>query len=187
MLAPFLFAVAARDSYGPVVLHRSIMLGMLSLSLAGACSSDDPELERKGGPIPEPPSPSGGTSGAPAAGDAGAGAVAGAGDDLPIAFCDALAVVRAKCQRCHGQPLANGAPVPFMTYEDFNAPYGSSGSTYGEVAVRLVEEGIMPYVTLNDPPTSLMPPVVPLTASEKATLLGWLKQGRQAIGGTDCP
>jgi hypothetical protein len=32
-----------------------------------------------------------------------------------------------------------------------------------------------------------MPPVEPLTASEKATLLGWLKQGALAEGGTDCP
>jgi len=96
-------------------------------------------------------------------------------------------VVRAKCQRCHGDPLKNGAPVPFLTYQDFLAPYGNSGSTYGEIAVRLVENGTMPYVVLNDPPTSLMPPVEPLTAAEKATLLGWLKQGLKPEGGTDCP
>jgi hypothetical protein len=45
----------------------------------------------------------------------------------------------------------------------------------------------MPYVALNDPPTSLMPPVEPLTAEEKATLLAWLEQGAEPEGGTDCP
>lgn len=148
---------------------------MLGVGLA--CSSEDPELERKGGPIPEPHGGSGAVSG-----DAGAG---GVGEE-PIAFCAALAVVQAKCQRCHGQPLRQGAPVPFLTYDDLLTPYGNSGSTYGEVAIRLVEEDIMPFVTLNEPPVNIMPPVEPLTAAEKGTLLGWLKQGLQPLGGTDC-
>ena len=45
----------------------------------------------------------------------------------------------------------------------------------------------MPYVVLNEPPNPIMPPVEPLTASEKATLLGWLKQGMKPEGGTNCP
>lgn len=113
------------------------------------------------------------------------GGGSGAGD--AIQFCDALEVARAKCQGCHTEPPKNGAPVPFLTYDDFQAPYGASGITYGQVAIRLVKEDIMPYVTLNDPPTSLMPPVEPLTAEEKATLLGWLEQGAKPEGGTDCP
>jgi hypothetical protein len=96
-------------------------------------------------------------------------------------------VVRAKCQRCHRDPLQNGAPVPFLTYSDFFAPYGASGTTFGEAAVRAVENDMMPYVVLNDGPNPIMPPVEPLTAAEKATLLGWLKQGLKPEGGTDCP
>jgi hypothetical protein len=162
--------------YVSLVLSRPrsagfFLLGVV-LALSTACS-DDPDLDRHGGPLPD-------TS------DGGAAGSATAGGD-PIAFCDALTVVRAKCQRCHGDPLKNGAPVPFLTFDDFYAPYGTSGSTYGEVAVRLVENDVMPYVALNDPPTSLMPPVEPLTADEKATLLGWLKQGLLPEGGTDCP
>ena len=45
----------------------------------------------------------------------------------------------------------------------------------------------MPYVALNEPPFSLVPPVEPLTADEKDTLLGWLKQGALPEGGTNCP
>ena len=147
------------------------LLGVL-LALATACSSDDTDLNRPGGLTPDPSS--GGAAGENVT-------------DTPIAFCDALTVVRAKCQRCHGEPLKNGAPVPFLTYDDFYAPYGNSGSTYGQVAVRLVENDTMPYVVLSDGPDPIMPPVEPLTAAEKATLLGWLKQGLKPEGGTDCP
>jgi hypothetical protein len=143
------------------------------LALVTACGSDDPQVNRNGGQIPD--TSDGGTAGSEPGGD----------DAIP--FCDALTVVRAKCQRCHGDPLTNAAPVPFLTYDDFLAPYGSSGQTYGGVAVRVVENDIMPYVALNDGPNPIMPPVEPLTSKEKATLLGWLKQGAQPEGGTDCP
>jgi hypothetical protein len=74
-----------------------------------------------------------------------------------------------------------------MRYEDFLAPYGGGEQTYADVAARAVELDIMPYVALNEPPRPVMPPVEPLTAEEKATLLGWLQQGAQPGGGTDCP
>jgi hypothetical protein len=98
-----------------------------------------------------------------------------------------LAVVREKCQRCHGDPLQNEAPVPFLTYEDFHAPYSDSGFEWWQIAVGAVEGGGMPYVALNGPPTNLMPPVEPLTTEEKSTLLSWLKEGALPEGGTDCP
>lgn len=143
------------------------------LAFSTACGSDDPDLERHGGPIPDP------SDGGAAGSETGNGGA--------IAFCDALTVVRAKCQRCHGDPLTNAAPVPFITYEDFFAPYGMSTQTYGDVAVRVVGNDVMPYVALNDGPNPIMPPVEPLTANEKATLLGWLEQGMKPEGGTNCP
>ncbi|HEV8548931.1 MAG TPA: hypothetical protein VGQ57_07885, partial [Polyangiaceae bacterium] len=30
-------------------------------------------------------------------------------------FCDAFAVIERKCQRCHGDPPANGAPFPLTS------------------------------------------------------------------------
>jgi hypothetical protein len=155
------------------------VLLFVSLAIVG-CSSEDPSLQRRGGPVPSPSID--GTAGESPVGVAGAG---GAGE--LIRFCEALTVIRAKCQRCHQQPPLNGAPVPFLTYDDTQAPYGSSEFKYFEVMLPAVEEGRMPYVALNSPPTSIMPPVEPLTDEEKATLVGWLMQGARPEGGTACP
>ena len=121
-------------------------------------------------------------------GSGGAAGVGGTGGgEPPVAFCAALGVIRAKCQRCHRSPPQNGAPVPFLTYADTQAPYYASDQKWSDVMLGAVTRDFMPYVALNDPPTSLMPPVEPLTADEKATLLGWLGQGAKPEGGTDCP
>ena len=157
----------------------SLCVLVLALVATPGCSSDDPTVERRGGKVPSPE----GSAGDAAVSSGGAGS-----GDEQIPFCDALAVIRAKCQRCHQQPPQHGAPVPFLTYEDIVAPYGSSTEfKYSDAMIPAVENGFMPYVVLNDPPTSLMPPVEPLTEPEKATLLGWLKQGAKPVGGTDCP
>ena len=160
----------------------------MPLLLSIGCNSDY-TLERRGGPYPSDPvgdpplGGSGGAAGAPTTDEGGSGA----NPEAPILFCDALTVVRNKCQRCHNDPPENGAPVPFLTFEDFHAQYGTSEFAWWEVAVGMVEDDIMPYVALNAPPFSIMPPVEPLTVEEKATLLGWLKQGALPEGGTDCP
>lgn len=173
------------------------LLGLALLTIVLLACSEDPDLERRGGAPPVPNEDPvdmmpgiGGNAGEGMSGGAAGVESGGAGEVVEppaVAFCDALAVVRDKCQRCHTEPLKNGAPVPFLTFEDFQAPYGSSGSTYGEVAIRAVEQDVMPYVALNEPPSNIMPPVEPLTVEEKDTLLTWLKQGRQPVGGTDCP
>jgi len=121
------------------------------------------------------------------AGDASTGS-AGAGDlGPPVPFCDALTVIRAKCQRCHGNPLKNGAPVPFLTYEDTQAPYYTTDKTFSDVMLPTIEKDLMPYVALNDGENPIMPPVEPLSADEKSTMISWLKQGAKPEGGTDCP
>jgi len=61
-----------------------------------------------------------------------------------------------------------------------------SAFKYSDVMLPNVEDGTMPYVALNEGPDPIMPPVAPLTATEKTTLLGWLKQGALPEGGTDC-
>jgi hypothetical protein len=138
-------------------------------ALTFGCSASDTKLERRGGPLPE-----------------GAG---GASDDSapPVSFCQALTVIRAKCQRCHQDPPQNGAPVPFLEYEDTQAPYVDDTLKYSDVMLLAVERDFMPYIALNDGDDPIMPPVEALTGDEKATLLGWLKQGANPEGGTDCP
>ena len=156
---------------------------MLTLVLAASCSSGEYKLERRGGPFPATPivDPPSGSAGAPAEASGGAG-----GTEEPIPFCDALAVIRANCQRCHTDPPQNGAPVPLDTYEALQAFY-LEPKRWWERAKEVVEIDYMPYVELNLPPVSLMPPVEPLTPDEKATLMGWFAQGAQPEGGTDCP
>lgn len=152
---------------------RSVILAALALL---SCASDDPDVERRGGAIPDA-----------AMGGEGAAPAGGAVSADTIAFCDALTVIRAKCERCHGDPLANSAPAPFLTYEDTQARYYDTDRKYSDVMASVVERDIMPYVSLNDGPTPIMPPVQSLAVDEKATLLGWLKQGALPTGGTDCP
>lgn len=158
----------------------------LILTLGVACSEGDYTLEREGGPFPAPPGvdpPLGGSGGS----GAGAAAVTGGAGEALVPFCDALTVVRNKCQRCHSDPTQNAAPVPFVTYEDFQVLYSECGMRWWQRAQYVVDIDYMPYVTLNDPPTSLMPPVEPLTPDEKTTLMTWFEQGALPEGGTDCP
>lgn len=150
---------------------------LLASLLQLGCASDEPKIDRRGGETPD----SDGVGGdrATASGGADSGAA--------VSFCDALRVMRAKCHRCHGAPLANDAPVPFLAYEDTQVPYFDSGKKYSDIMLSVVERDVMPYVSLNEGSTPIMPPVQPLTAAEKATLLSWLKQGALPTGGTDCP
>lgn len=153
------------------MLRLPTLLAVMVVGLSVACA-EDPDVEREGGPQP--------TDGGSDSGGTGSG--------KPVSFCAAFEVVAAKCQRCHTDPPENGAPVPFLGLDDFHRPYGSSDKQeYWQAAIDQIERGLMPYTSLNDPPTSLMPPVEPLTDDEKATLLGWLRQGATDEGGTDCP
>ena len=142
------------------------------VALTFGCSASDTKLERRGGPLPD---------------GAGGGGGGGADSGPPVSFCEALTVIRAKCQRCHQDPPRNGAPVAFLAYEDTQAPYVDDTFKYSDVMLLAVERDFMPYVALNDGDNPIMPPVAPLTGDEKATLLTWLKQGALPMGGTDCP
>src|SRR6185503_11564300 len=106
-------------------VHRSwvVVAALFVLS----CGSDDAK-----------DSPNG-TAGMPSVGSAGSGS----GD--AVTFCQALAVIRTNCQQCHGDPLTNGAPVPFLTYEDTQVPYfEGSDETYAERMGPAVEKDAMP-------------------------------------------
>lgn len=146
-----------------MTLTRSLVIAFLaSVALVG-CGSDSGSKGDSGGT------------------DAGGSASGG------VAFCEALTVIRDKCQRCHLSPPEHGAPVPFMTYEDTQAQYYTTDRKWSDAMVSAVARGIMPDLAQNQPPLSLMPPVEPLTEDEKTTLLDWLAQGAKPAGGTDCP
>jgi hypothetical protein len=171
-----------------VVMHRAAGFALLLALIASqGCSDGEYELERRGGPYPSAPipDPPRGGSGGSSGGDAGA-ATGGAADQL-IPYCDALVVVKEKCQRCHNDPPENAAPVAFLSWEDFQSQYYMTEFMWWQIAIDMVERDVMPYVALNTSPDLVGGPVEGLTVKEKATLLGWLKQGAQPEGGTDCP
>ena len=157
---------------------------VLTSALAFGCSDSDTTLERRGGPLPE--EATGGADTSPP-GDPPEEATGGADTGPPVSFCEALTVLRAKCQRCHQDPPQNGAPVPFLTYEDTQARYYTTTKKFSDAMPLAVEQDFMPYVLLNETDPPIMPPVEPLTPEEKTTLLEWLKQGALPVGGTDCP
>jgi hypothetical protein len=160
---------------------------LLALIAGVGCSDGDYTLERRGGPYPSAPIPDPSAGGSAGSGGTSGDAGAGTGAAAPVAFCDALIVVQDKCERCHGDPLTNGAPVAFLTWDDFQAQYGMSDFKWWQIAADMVERDQMPYVALNGTPGLVGGTVEPLTAEEKATLLGWLKAGAPPEGGTDCP
>jgi hypothetical protein len=87
--------------------------------------------------------------------------------------------MRQKCQRCHGDPRANGAPFPLLTYEDTQVIDGRGVPRFQRMR-EAVESGYMPATFLD-----LEPPVAPLEPDEKTLLLAWLAHG-EAVGGTRC-
>jgi cysteine-rich repeat protein len=101
------------------------------------------------------------------------------GTDVP---CDVQAVLKAKCQNCHGQP-PTAAPIPLVSLADLRAdamPPNAGTPIWQRVKVRIG----------SDPgPAGAMPPSYsaagPLTDAEKATLNAWLDAG--APGATCAP
>lgn len=87
-------------------------------------------------------------------------------------FCDAFAVIRQKCQRCHSSPPAHGAPFALDGYDATQVPSHDGQTIRADRMGEVIESGFMPLTTLR-----LDPPVEPLTCEEKATILGWIAEG----------
>ncbi|HEX6274157.1 MAG TPA: hypothetical protein VFZ53_14010 [Polyangiaceae bacterium] len=151
------------------------LAGLVWLVVLGACSVHEPELERRGGPVPD----SGTTPKPPSCASDGAGGEGGV-PATPIRFCQAERVLRESCQRCHQDPPVHGAPFALVTYADTQQPFFGEQLRWERMR-EVVEADIMPPLR-----TRLDPPVEPLSCEQKATLLGWLRQCATAEGGMDC-
>ncbi|HMJ13370.1 MAG TPA: hypothetical protein VK524_18250 [Polyangiaceae bacterium] len=105
----------------------------------------------------------------------------------PVAWCARSAdepsayKVMAVCRRCHQNPPLNFAPFSLLTWDDTQQPYGISGRLRYERMFEVVGDDIMPFRF-----STIDPPVQPLSAEDKVTLLNWLSQGAQPLGGRDC-
>jgi len=97
-----------------------------------------------------------------------------------VTWCQALGVLETSCQRCHGEPSQNGAPFPLITYEHTQILYGNAQVPLPTKMRSAVASDFMPLQIPIDPP------VQPLTCEQKTTLLTWLDEGAEAVGGVDC-
>lgn len=157
-------------------MHRrrsTARLAALVALLGGlGCTTEDPVLDRVGGTGRAVD----GRAGDGKAGDGRAECSSEVPDAAPRLFpCDVEAVLAAKCQRCHNSNAVLNrcypkscvkAPFPLLTWSDTHQPYGDR--PIFEAMHQAVETDYMPFKT-----TDISPPVAPLTAEEKATLLAW--------------
>jgi hypothetical protein len=132
-----------------------------------ACGSYPPDVGHVGGPLP--------------ADDASVPIDASFDVANPVFPCDIAAVLSSRCWRCHTQPQQNGAPFPLLTWQDTRASY--LDTPIWRLMIQAVSTDYMPF--MGDP--KLKPPVQPLSASQKQTLLDWLHQGGPPASGVVCP
>lgn len=162
-------------------------------ALLGACTEHDYEgnSDRVGGPIPsfDASVSDAAREDASVADDAGSDAAqeAEAEAAAPVAWCASSAAepsayrVMAVCRRCHQDPPLFFAPFPLLTWEDTQQPFGISGRLRHERMFEVVRDDIMPFRF-----STIDPPVQPLPPEDKATLLNWLAQGAEPLGGRAC-
>ncbi len=122
-----------------------------------------------------------GTTSATGGSDGGTTTVIGS-TPLP---CDINAIVVANCQSCHSNPPQSGAPMPLVTWEDFQAttPADPDGPTVpaGEHVYQTVERRI------NDAQALMpQPPNAPLDTADLATMDAWLNAGAPKTDGATC-
>jgi hypothetical protein len=98
---------------------------------------------------------------------------AAAGQGLP---CEVATIVQTRCAGCHAAPPLFGAPMSLRGQPDFQATALDGKQKIWQAVSARVEAGTMP-------PKS----ATPLTASERATLLGWVTQGAPAIAAACAP
>jgi hypothetical protein len=116
--------------------------------------------------------PSGGSGGPLGSGGSigGGGGTIGVGGVLP---CEVAAVLRTKCQSCHGTTPLNGAPVSLVTYADTQVPGVKDAS-------RPVWQSMQTRV--HSTTMTVMPPrnQPALTSTELASLDAWFAAGAPA-------
>ncbi|HVZ31276.1 MAG TPA: c-type cytochrome, partial [Polyangiaceae bacterium] len=127
------------------------------------CTSDEPPADQP--PADQPPADQP-PADQPPADQPPADQPPAEGSELP---CDVQAILASRCLSCHGEPLANGAPMPLVTLADVKAEEPDEPGTY---MYQNVEKRIQST-------TSPMPPkgLPALTDDERATLVAWIDQG----------
>ncbi len=92
--------------------------------------------------------------------------------------CNVEAVLRARCQTCHGRPTAFGAPMALLTLADTQGRAVTGAAPVSDLMKQKVSAGLMPPQAT---------PTGALTATDKATLLDWLNAGTPAAAKSCAP
>jgi mono/diheme cytochrome c family protein len=92
-------------------------------------------------------------------------------DEAVLPRCDVAAILKAKCQSCHGSEPLFGAPMPLVEQADFFTEAPVAGQRVLDVVARRIHDE-----------TSPMPPrnAAQLTPEELATLDAWIASGAPA-------
>lgn len=168
------------------VMSARLLWLLTSASLIAACTEHEPELGSVGG-AGSGGSGAAGTGGGPSGGSAGAAgdaAVACAPDPsivVPTIPCEIDDILERKCRRCHTSPPQNFAPFALLTWAQIHDDY--FGKPVYERMRNAVDVGFMPFINPNFP---LDPPVEPLEAAERTTLLAWLEDCAKPADGAQC-
>ncbi|MET0342176.1 MAG: hypothetical protein ABW252_14320 [Polyangiales bacterium] len=110
-------------------------------------------------------SPDAGTTDAAVKVDGGTTADGGAA--AAASFCDVLAIIKPRCQACHDTETAAGAPMPLVTWEDFQAEaILTPGKKVFEVTQSRMKDTRRPM-----PPRGVRP------AAELAVIDAWVAAG----------
>lgn len=105
---------------------------------------------------------------------------AGSSSQGDPSWCAVVAILRNKCQICHQSPTRHGAPFALVTYQDTQLRDARGEVRFEQMASAIDSEYMPPqFITLD-------PPVLPLTADERATLLAWCAQGAVSNEDTVC-
>jgi hypothetical protein len=97
--------------------------------------------------------------------------------------CEVETVVKASCQKCHGQTPIGGAPISLLTLADFQREY--TAKTTAQLKGQTMKVYELSRIRLNrELGTTPMPQGEPLATGQLTALDGWLRAGAQA--GTAC-
>jgi uncharacterized membrane protein len=108
-------------------------------------------------------------------------ASAGSAANAPPSWCEIQVILQQKCQRCHQLSPEHGAPFSLLTYADTQEDDGKGNQRF-QLMAAVIDSGYMPPKFMK-----LDPPVEPLTAAERATLLDWCAQGAPQGAADSCP
>jgi hypothetical protein len=100
---------------------------------------------------------------------------------VTFGWCEAQPILVAKCGRCHGEPLANGAPFTLVSHADTQQTDSRGRPRYDRM-YSAIDTGFMPATFVK-----LDPPVEALSDTERQQLLDWLAADAPSGDTSACP